>query len=64
MMFQFERVLELLGAQKLHVQAGLLLQACFCPLNGPLNSSFNTVKIVVNIVLFLALLLSVGMTIN
>lgn len=27
-MCQFERVLELLGAQKLHIQAGLLLQAC------------------------------------
>ena len=27
-MCQFERVLELLEAQKLHVQAGLLLQAC------------------------------------
>jgi len=27
-MCQFERVLELLGAQKLHVRAGLLLQAC------------------------------------
>jgi hypothetical protein len=27
-MCQFERVLELLGSQKLHAQAGLLLQAC------------------------------------
>lgn len=27
-MCQFLRVLELLGSQKLHAQAGLLLQAC------------------------------------
>lgn len=27
-MCQFERVLELLGAQKLHIRAALLLQAC------------------------------------
>lgn len=27
-MCQFERVLELLGAQKMHILAGLLLQAC------------------------------------
>jgi hypothetical protein len=27
-MCQFERVLELLGALKLHIRAGLLLQAC------------------------------------
>jgi hypothetical protein len=45
-MSQFERVLELLGAEKLHVHAGLLLQACqefeiFSPTTRAADILFN-----------------------
>jgi hypothetical protein len=48
-MCQFERVLELLGAQKLHARAGLLLQACqefgiFSPESRATDILFNSPK--------------------
>jgi hypothetical protein len=65
-MCQFERVLELLGAQKLHICAGLLLQACqefeiFSPesratdilLNSPKYIALHKKCIVIGVILLL-----------